>query len=58
MQEVHAEKKLDKLVLDWRCLHKIFLPILQNKWACASSPYNSTKQMYLHLYKITVVHKL
>ena len=27
MQEVHAEKKLDKVVLDWRCLRELFLPI-------------------------------
>lgn len=58
MQEVHAEKKLDKVVLDWRCLHEIFLPILHSKWESASSPTNKTKLMYLHLYKVTVVHKL
>jgi len=45
-------------VLDWRCLHEIFPPILQSKWVYASSPYNTTKLMYLHLYRTAVVHKL
>lgn len=48
MQEVHAEKKLDKVVLDLRCLRKIFLSILHSKWVSASSPSNTTKLMYLH----------
>jgi hypothetical protein len=48
MQAVHAEKKLDKVVLDWRCLHEIFLPFLHSKWVSVSSTSNTTKLMYLH----------
>jgi Ca2+/Na+ antiporter len=48
MQEVHVEKKLDIVVLDWRRLHEIFLPILHSKWVSASSPSSTTKLIYLH----------
>jgi hypothetical protein len=48
-QEVHTEKKWDKVVLDWKCLHEIFLSILHSNWVSASSSSsNTTKLMYLH----------